>query len=103
MKTFCDTEKESLKTLDLAALYLDLSSSYQILRQAEKATEAVQKATQLLQGTSQEDQIIMARVDLELWKNDVDKALSLLSTISYDSPIYFEVIFIPFGRIFTCL
>ncbi|XP_065218694.1 tetratricopeptide repeat protein 21B-like [Planococcus citri] len=86
----CVSEKEGLQMLDLAALYLDLSSSYQIIRQFDKATDSIQKATQLLQGTAQEDQIVMARVDLELWKNDVNKALSLLSAIPSESPIYLE-------------
>lgn len=74
----------------MATLYLDLSSSYQVTRQSEKATEAIQKATELLQGSSQ-DQIVMARVDFELWKNDANSALSLLSTIGVDSLFYFEV------------
>ncbi len=80
-----------MKPLDLASLYLDLSSSYQMLRQTEEASQAIQKATLLLEGTSQVDRIIMARVDLELWKNDTTKALTLLSSIAVDSPLYLEV------------
>lgn len=80
-----------MKPLDLASLYLDLSSSYQITRQAEAAAEAIHKATQFLEGTSQEDQIIMARAELALWKNDVNKALTLLSSIIPGSPVYLEV------------
>lgn len=82
---------ETLKPVDLASLYLDLSSSYQIMKQTEDASDAIQKATRLLEGTSQEDQILMARTDLELWKNDPNKALMLLSTIKPDSPLYTEV------------
>ena len=77
--------------LDVASLYLDLSSSYQITRQHEAAADAIQKATRLLEGTSQEDQIVLARAELELWKNDANEALVLLSSIKPDSTVYLEV------------
>ena len=80
-----------MKDVDMASLYLDLSSSYQITRRHEAAADAIQKATRLLEGTSQEDQIVMARAELELWKNDASKALVLLSSITPNSSVYIDV------------
>lgn len=64
-----------------------------MMRQPSQATEAIQKATLLLEGSPQEDRILVARADLELWKNNPDQALTLLSSILPKSSLYHEVRF----------
>lgn len=62
-----------------------------MIRQPTQAAEAIQKATLLLEGSPQEDRILIARADLELWKNNPDQALTLLASIMPKSSLYHEV------------
>ncbi|KAI5637396.1 tetratricopeptide repeat domain-containing protein [Phthorimaea operculella] len=79
-----------LNIIDKATLYLQIIELQSSLGQFAEAGKSMQEAIQEFSYTSEESRLLIARADLALKKDDIDKAIDILNEIKPGQPYYFQ-------------
>uniref|UniRef100_H3ARN0 Tetratricopeptide repeat domain 21A n=1 Tax=Latimeria chalumnae TaxID=7897 RepID=H3ARN0_LATCH len=80
----------AINTSDRVSVYLELAEALRLNGEQHEATKVIQDAINEFTGTPEEIRITIANVDLALYKEDVDTALSMLRNIQPNNPYYAE-------------
>ncbi|XP_049870383.1 tetratricopeptide repeat protein 21B-like [Pectinophora gossypiella] len=82
--------ESDLNIIDKATLYLEIIEIQSSLGQFAEAGKTMQEAIQEFSYTSEESRLAIARADLALKKDDIDKAIDILNEIKPGQPYYFQ-------------
>jgi len=89
LSTMTDPHDDSSISLsDKVSLYLEKVSILSKLGRLQEAAATVKVVQGLTKGTVEETRILIANADIAIKRNELDKALRMLSAVSRDSPGY---------------
>lgn len=76
---------------DKVSIYLEMIAILSKLGRLQEASAAVKQVQELARGTMEETRVLIANADLAIKRNELDKALRMLSSVSKDSPGYIPI------------
>ncbi|CAM9839988.1 unnamed protein product, partial [Chrysoparadoxa australica] len=89
-KSVRDNSDSKLPAADRVSIFVEMINVLSTLNMVAEAQDVIAEAQALFRGTPDEVRILIASSELAIRKNDLDKAIKILTTVPVSSPVYMQ-------------